>query len=54
MNWKFWKRDKEEPKQRGYFDLVNAPDANVTTWEFEQLVSGASPTLAMKIATFYR
>lgn len=55
MNWKFWKKEnKQEPKQRGYFESVNAPDGNVTTWQFEQLVSGASPTLAMKIATVYR
>jgi HK97 family phage portal protein len=54
MNWIFWKRDKqEEAKQRGYFDLVNAPDGNVTTW-WESYVSGSSPTLAMKIATVYR
>lgn len=54
MNWKFWKRDKkEEPKQRGYFDSVNAPDGNVATW-FESYASGSSPTLAMKIATVYR
>ena len=54
MNWKFWKiNKKEEPKQRGYFDSVNAPDGNVTTW-LESYASGSSPTLAMKIATVYR
>lgn len=53
MNWKFWKRNSEEAQQKGYFDMVNAPDSNVTRW-FESLASGATPTLAMKIATVYR
>ena len=55
INWRFWKSNKqEEPKQRGYFESVNAPDGNVNIWPFEMDVSGASPNLAMKIATVYR
>jgi len=55
MNLNFWKREKQEsPKQRGYFELVNSPDSNETIWPFEMDASGASPNLAMKIATVYR
>lgn len=54
MKWKFWERNKrEEAQQRGYFDLVNAPDGRVTTW-WESNVSGSTPSLAMKISTVYR
>lgn len=54
MNWKFWKKDKQEqPKQRGYFDSVIAPDGNVTEW-YESYASGSTPSLAMKISTVYR
>lgn len=52
--WNFWKSSKQkEPEQRGYFESVNAPDGNVTTW-FETLESGGTASLAMKIATVYR